>query len=160
MNVLRQIRTAALLGLLITGAAHAAPEFNVNVKSADGGRSEVALSYLAEGNVTALDFAVDLGVSGRFHADMRQCLVSLPKTHTGVCRVQGDTLRGVIYSRDNATLGDTNIGVVTVNPGSMLKAGGEPDEMEVRGVSVTAVSPTGSTVNTSVRVNGQTAPNR
>lgn len=160
MKDLSKINIFVSGAMLLGTAAHAAPEFNVNVKSAEGGRSEVALSYLAEGNVTALDFAVELGVSGRFHADLRQCLVSLPKTHTGVCRVQGDTLRGVIYSRDNATLGDTNIGSVIVEPGSMLKAGVEADEMAVRGVNVTAVSPSGSTVSTSVRVNGQIAPNQ
>lgn len=160
MRNFRLTNVTALCGLLLAGAVQAAPEFNVDVKSAGNGRSEVALSYISEGDVAALDFTVQLDVTGQFHADLQRCLASLPKTHTGVCRVQGDTLRGIIYSRDNTPLVDTNIGQVVVEPGSMLKAGAGPDDMAVRGVDVTAVSPAGRNVSTSVRINGQATPNR
>lgn len=153
----RPIFAIAALGLALSGNALAAPEFNVDVKPAGEGRSEVWLSYLAENNVTALDFTVQLDVSGNFSVDARQCLGSLPKTHTGVCQLKGDTLRGVVYSLDNSPLTDTNIGRVLVTPGSLEKGTG-PVELDVRGVDVTAVTPSGSTVSTSVRVNGQSAP--
>lgn len=156
----RPIMFPALGALCLAGAAHAAPEFSVDVEAADGDRSRIFLSYLAEGNVTALDFTVQLDVTGDFSADVSQCMASLPKSHTGACRVRGDTLRGVVYSTENHMLGDTNIGRVMLMPGSLLKAAGTPTELKVRGVNVTAVSPNGNSVTTAVRVNGQTVPDK
>lgn len=145
------------LGLLALAVpALAAPEFNVDVEAAGDNRTRIWLSYLADGNVTALDFTVKLDAPDSVRVDTRECLVSLPKSHAGLCRADGNKLRGVIYSRTNTLLRDTNIGSVTIDPDSLLKAAGSSD-LEINDVQVNAVTPQGATVQADVRVSGQRA---
>lgn len=151
----RLIQMLALASLLVSGAALADPEFNVDFRPADNGQTLVWLSYLADDSVTALDFTVHLDVPDAFSADVSKCLASLPKSHTGLCRLDGKSLHGVIYSPENRALPDANLGSVLVTPGSLAKSGGQ---LGVSGVDITTVTAAGRTVNANVRVQGQAIP--
>lgn len=149
---------AAALTCLVALPAAASPEFNVDVEPAGDNRSRVWLSYLADSNVTALDFTVRLDAPDTIRADASACLASLPKSHTGLCRVQGNLLRGVIYSPNNTPLPDTNLGSVVVDPDSLLKgADGKTAHLDINAVEVNTVNPRGITVRADVRVSGQLA---
>lgn len=149
--------STALLLLAFSLPVAAAPEFNVEVESAGDNRTRVWLSYLADSNVTALDFTVRLNAPETVRADTRECLVSLPKSHTGLCRVNGNVLRGVIYSPTNTPLPDTNLGSVLIDPDSLLKGADGKAAFDVEGVEVTSVTPQGVSVRADVRISGQSA---
>jgi|GEM_PF-3519885 len=151
----RFTQSLALASLLLAGAASADPEFNVDFRPAENGQTRVLLSYLADNAVTALDFTVHLDVPDAFSADVSKCLGSLPKSHTGLCRLDGKSLHGVIYSPENRALPDANLGSVLVAPGSLAKSGGQ---LGVSGVDITTVTANGQTVNANVRVQGQAIP--
>lgn len=150
-------RLMAVLALVAAAPAAAAPEFSVDTEPAGQDGTRVWLSYLAEGNVTALDFTVSLEAPEDIRGNARECLAGLPKSHRGLCKLDGNTLRGVIFSPTNSPLPDTNIGSVLLDPDSMLKDGGEKSAVEVSDVRVNTVNPQGLTVRADVRISGQQA---
>ncbi len=145
------------LAMMAAGPLAAAPEFNVDTESADGNATRIWLSYLADSNVTALEFMVELDAPEDVRGNTRDCLASLPKSHSGRCKLDGNVLRGVIFSPTNAALPDTNLGSVLLDPDSMLKAGGEKTGVQVSTVEVSTVNPQGLTVAADVRISGQLA---
>lgn len=147
----------AVLALMIAGPLSAAPEFNVDTEAVGEESARVWLSYLAEGDVTAMEFTVSLDAPADIRGDARNCLASLPKSHRGLCRLVGNKLRGVIFSPTNASLPDTNLGWVVLDPNSLLKDGGAKSVPEITNVEVTTVNPQGLTVQADVRVSGQLA---
>lgn len=151
------LASAALLTLALAMPAAAAPEFNVDVEPVGDNGSRVWLSYLADSDVTALDFTVTLDGPEDMRADTSRCLVSLPKSHTGLCQLEGNRLRGVIYSTSNTPLPDTSLGSVLIDPDSLLKSAGAKLGDGIRSVAVNPVTASGTSVNADVRVSGQSA---
>lgn len=147
----------AVMALMVAGPLAADPEFNVDTEAAGDNTTRIWLSYLADNNVTALEFKVELDASGNIRGDSRDCLVRLPKSHRGLCKLEGNALRGVIFSPTNAALSDTNIGSVLLDPDSLLKAGGEKGQVSIANVEVTTVNAQGQSMGADVRVSGQLA---
>lgn len=154
---MNRIPIPVLLLLLASLPATAAPEFNVDIDAVGDNQSRVWLSFIADSNVTALDFTVRLDAPNSVRADARQCLVSLPKSHTGICRVEGNLVKGVIYSRNNSTLPDTNLGSIVIDPDSLLKSADGKAALDVNAVEVNTVNSQGISVRADVRVAGQLA---
>lgn len=147
----------AALALLAAGPAAAAPEFNVDTEAEAGNATRVWISYLADGNVTALDFSVRLDAPADVRGNARDCLSRLPKSHQGMCKLDGNVLRGVIYSPTNAPLPDSNLGSVLLDPDSLLKGASGKSAYGVRNVEVTTVNAQGLSVRADVRISGQLA---
>lgn len=147
----------AVMALMAAGPLAADPEFNVDTEAAGDNATRIWLSYLADNNVTALEFKVELDAAANVRGDSRDCLSRLPKSHRGRCKLEGNALRGVIFSPTNAALPDTNIGSVLLDPDSLLKAVGEKGPVRITNVEVTTVNARGQNMNADVRVSGQLA---
>lgn len=148
---------SAVLALMVASPLAAAPEFNVDSEPVGENGTRLWISYLADNNVTALDFTVHLSSSADIRGNARDCLASLPKSHRGLCKLEGGKLRGVIFSPTNTPLSDTNVGSVLLDPDSMLKQGGEKADLGISSVEVTTVNAQGVTVRADVRISGQLA---
>lgn len=151
------ITLIGLLGLAAAGPLAADPEFNVDTEAAGTNATRIWLSYLADSNVTALEFTVELDAPNNVRGDARECLASLPKSHRGRCKLEGRFLRGVVFSPNNATLPDTNLGSVLLDPDSLLKSADGKSIVDITSVEVTTVNAQGLSVSADVRVSGQLA---
>lgn len=146
-----------LLALMAAGPLAADPEFNVDTEAAGGNATRVWLSYLADSNVTALEFTVELDAPDNVRGDARDCLANLPKSHRGRCKLEGNSLRGVVFSPSNAPLPDTSLGTVLLDPDSLRKAADGKSLVGITRVEVTTVNAQGLNMGADVRVRGQLA---
>lgn len=109
-----------------------------------------ALDFLNEDRVTALQF--DIIIDGVSNKQMKavsldSCISGLPKTHIGVCKLNNNRLRVLVYSQSNAILESGSIGSFILSKG-VKKSGvkinsivmGTPELKEIKGEAILDLS--------------------
>lgn len=76
---------------------------------------DFTIDFLNENDVTAMQFDVVLSKKNFNKTNIGSCETSLPKSHVGTCKIKGNILRVIVFSKDNSILESGEIGSIKLN---------------------------------------------
>jgi hypothetical protein len=123
---IKEMRT--FLGVVVTlilASPAISGELIVTQSEKRGGASPVSLDVISEGDVSAMEFAIELP-KGVKSVDTSKCLAELPDSHRGICQasIEAGRLAVVLWSDQNTPLpkGAVSIGRLGLDFGASGEA--------------------------------------
>lgn len=111
---MRKLISLVALSVASVSVAHA-DQLVFSAEKAGGARV-AALDYVSNGEAVAFEFRIDVPGGAAASVDLKSCVASLPKSHSGQCSFAKGQIIGLVYSDTNALLpkGIISIGKVSI----------------------------------------------
>ncbi len=101
--------------LLISLSFYSIANQGTTVLLSENKEGNFTMDFLNENDVTAMQFDVVLSKTNFNKSNIGTCVTSLPKSHVGTCKIKGNILRVIIFSKDNSILESGEIGSFKLN---------------------------------------------